>query len=208
LDLWSNPLRNPYYSNLLHHLEPWTIFNLLSPNVENASVLTFTLLLREQLECITTLLHMYIILLFLLFDTELCIWRMWAFTISSKENPCVKTLLSSQKQLCMQLNSILDTTSTPIIQGSQIKQENFKLANNFFIKTKLKKKLSNTKRENLVITKIQGMNNKPWKIYKGLLRSLSFLINLFFCWIEEFQFFVMNSWLWESLGRSLLGSSF
>lgn len=35
---------------------------------------------------------------------------------------------------------------------------------------------------------------------KGLLRFLSFLINLLFYWIEEFHFFVMNSWLWKSRG--------
>lgn len=83
-------------------------------------------------------------------------------------------LLSLQKQLCMQLNSILDMISTPVIKGSQIKQNFKKLVNNFFIKTKLKKMLLNTKREKLVITKIQGINSKPWKMCKGLLKSLIF----------------------------------
>jgi hypothetical protein len=56
-----------------------------------------------------------------------------------------------------------------------------KTCKHFFIKTKLKKKLSNTKRENLVITKMQGINSEPWKMCKGLLKSLNFHINLLNC---------------------------
>jgi azurin len=49
-----------------------------------------------------------------------------------------------------------------------------KTCKQFFLLKPSSKKSCQTHGENLVITKIQGINSKPWKMCKGLLKSLIF----------------------------------